>query len=134
MTYTQVGKTLTPMQAPTLELQHILQRMTTYTYYTSLMMNLSARHTRRAAEQEGRTIHRTMRLNVCVCVYGNVHIISLLTGRKGGVSLQCPLFSQEEEAALDGSLCTEILHQSVHSLPGPTERERERENFRESPL
>lgn len=56
------------------------------------------------------------------CAYTYVHIMSPLTGRKGGASLQYPLFSQEEGAALNGSLYTEILHQSGRSLPGPAEK------------
>lgn len=58
-------------------------------------------------------------------------LISLLTEKRGGGNLRCLLFSPEEGAVLDGSPCTETLHQNGHSLPRPTERERGREEERE---
>lgn len=61
---------------------------------------------------------------MCEIVHVCHAAISQLTGRRGAASLRCLLFSQEEAAAPGGSLCTEIRHQSGHSLPGPTEKER----------
>lgn len=61
---------------------------------------------------------------VCVIVHTWRAAIILLTGRTGAVSPRCPLFSRGVGEVLDGSPCIEILHQSVHSLPGPTEKDR----------
>lgn len=62
-------------------------------------------------------------LPACPCARVIAHtwqaVIRLLTGRRGAASLRCPLFSRGEGAALGGSRCTEIRHQSVYSLPGP---------------
>lgn len=67
-------------------------------------------------------------LPACPCARVIAHtwqaVISLLTGRRGAASLRCPLFSRGEGAALGGSLCTEILHQSGCFLPGPAEGDR----------
>lgn len=110
--------------------------------YTAPLTNLStfwlAAYGTLWNKKKGQPVHGIVCLNtsaymhICVCVIVHIWqaVIRLLTGRRGAASLRCPLFSREEGEVLGGSLCIEILHQSGHSLPGPTERhtEREREN------